>query len=63
MTGTQTRRRYSWTDWGQWAVENAIKINPGKIIAVSFMRWSGQGHSKLLFGGTKEFRKPAAANI
>jgi hypothetical protein len=46
----------------EWAVENAIKINPGKSKAVSFMRaWLKDPLNCFL--GTKEFWKQTAANM
>jgi hypothetical protein len=30
--------REIWTGWGEWAVENAMKINPSKSKAVHFTR-------------------------
>ena len=40
----------------QWAVQHAIKINPGSRKAVSFTRSLLKGLLNY-FGGTKEFRK------
>ena len=50
---------------GQWAVENAMKINPGKSKAVGFTRARVKDRLNYYFflGGGKEFRKRAAANI
>jgi hypothetical protein len=47
---------------GEWAVENAMKINPGKSKAVSFTRARLKDPLNY-FWGTKEFRKRAVANI
>jgi len=30
--------RRTWTVWGEWAVENALKINPSKSKAIRFTR-------------------------
>ena len=38
---------------GEWAVENAMKINPGARKAVRFTRPRGEGFAKPFFGGTK----------
>jgi hypothetical protein len=47
---------------GEWAVENAIKINPGKSKALSFMRaWVKDPLNCFL--GTREFWKEVAANM
>jgi hypothetical protein len=49
---------------GVWAIENSMKINPGKSKADELHENSGEGSSKLFFfEGTKEFRKWAAANV
>jgi hypothetical protein len=47
---------------GQWTVEKAIKINPGKCKAISFARTQVK-NTLNYFRGSKEFRKVAAANI
>jgi hypothetical protein len=47
----------------QWAVENAMKINPGSSKAVSFITKARVKDPLNYFGGTKEFQKRAATNI
>jgi hypothetical protein len=47
---------------GQWAVENATKINPVKSKAVSFTRARVKDPLHY-FSGNQEFRKRDAANI
>jgi len=47
---------------GEWAVENAMKINPGKSKVVSFTRARVKDSLNYSFR-TKEFRKRAAANV
>jgi hypothetical protein len=50
MIVTQTRCRKICTDWGEWAVENEMKINPGKNEAVSFTRARVKEPLKLILG-------------
>ena len=47
---------------GDWAEENEMKINPNKSKALSFTRARG-GTGCIIPLGTKEFLKPAIANI
>ena len=47
----------------QWTVENAIKINPGESKSISFARTRVKNPLNYFGGGTKDFRKGAAANI
>ena len=47
---------------GQWAVENAMKINPCRITALSFTRTRVKDPLNY-FWGTKESRKRVAEDI
>ena len=47
---------------GEWAVQNAMEINPGNIKAVIFTVARVKDPLNYIFGGAKEFRKRATAN-
>ena len=47
---------------GEWVIENVMKINPGQGKAVRFTR-ARVKDNYIIWGGGKEFRKRATANI